>query len=56
MSSFTVEGRPAATGAEAFEEYGSDGTVQTLTPTGFGKESVPASAERCDFWFESAYR
>ncbi|MCJ1385946.1 hypothetical protein MMC17_009071 [Xylographa soralifera] len=55
VASFAVEGKPAARGTEEFGEYGSDGMVQTVALTGVGREVDPAVAQRCDFWFGSAY-
>ena len=56
VSSFAVEGRPAAKGTEMFGEYWSDGIVQTLALTGVGREVDPAVAKRCDFWFAENYK
>ncbi|MCJ1432715.1 hypothetical protein MMC27_002072 [Xylographa pallens] len=56
VASFAVEGKPAAIGMEEFGEYGQDGMVQTVALIGVGREVDPAVAQRCDFWFGSAYK
>ena len=56
VASFAVEGKPAAMGTEEFGEYGQDGMVQTVALNGVGREVDPAVAQRCDFWFGSAYK
>ena len=57
VSSFAVEGYPAAQGTEAFDEYGKNGMVQTLALAGVGrKEDDPTVAERCEFWFRETYK
>ena len=56
VASFAMEGKPGAMRTEDFGEYGSDGLVQTVALTGVGREADPAAAQRCDFWFGSAYK
>ena len=50
LSSFVVEGQPAATGTMEFGVYGSGGMVQVLNETGVRRVVDGTPNKRCDFW------